>query len=67
MGNPGFAHMLERRGPMKDYPKIDEPVRTNRESDDWGVDPDSSARVIRLKTGGAMNNNIYCEYYKFNL
>ena len=32
-----------------------------RESSDWGADPDSGARIIRLTSNVAMSHNIYCE------
>ncbi len=39
---------------------LTKPFPVSCEGADWGVDPDSGARVVRL-TSAAMNNNIYCE------
>jgi len=46
---------------MPDYPIIDEPLQTSYEAADWGTDPDSGARVMRLTSAAAWSHNIYGE------
>jgi hypothetical protein len=46
---------------MPEYPAIDGPLPSNHEGADWGVDPDSGARVLRLTSMPAWSHNIYCE------
>jgi hypothetical protein len=46
---------------MHAYRPIDADMPHLRESSDWGTDPDSGARVIRLTSSVAMSHNIYCE------
>lgn len=46
---------------MSDYTRIEGPFREDREGADWGTDPDSGARVIRLTSAAAWSHNIYCE------
>jgi len=46
---------------MADYPVIDGPLPTTGEAADWGADPDSGARVMRLTSAAGWSHNIYCE------
>ena len=46
---------------MHAYRPIDADMPHLRESADWGTDPDSGSRIIRLTSSVAMSNNIYCE------
>ena len=46
---------------MCEDPLIDGPLKQDVEASDWGVDPDSGARVIRLTSAAAWSHNIYCE------
>lgn len=46
---------------MAEQLKIEGPMAEDREGADWGVDPDSGSRVIRITTGAAWSQNIYCE------
>jgi len=46
---------------MADYPIIDGPLPTTGEAADWGADPDSGARVMRLTSAAGWSHNIYCE------
>ena len=43
------------------YRSVDPDMPHLRESADWGIDPDSGARIIRLTSNVAMSHNIYCE------
>jgi len=46
---------------MHAYRPVDADMPHLRESADWGTDPDSGARIIRLTTSVAISHNIYCE------
>ena len=46
---------------MHAYRPLDADMPHLRESADWGTDPDSGARIIRLTTSVAISHNIYCE------
>jgi len=46
---------------MADYPVIDGPLPMRFESADWGTDPDSGAKVMRLTSAAGWSHNIYCE------
>lgn len=46
---------------MADYKTIEGKLQGIPESSDWGVDPGSGSRVIRLTSGPGMAHNIYCE------
>ena len=43
------------------YRQVDADMPHVRESADWGTDPDSGARLIRLTSSTAMSHNIHCE------
>ena len=46
---------------MAGFRTIEGELRRLPESSDWGVDPGSGSRVIRLTSGPGMAHNIYCE------
>lgn len=46
---------------MPDYLTIDGSLPGSYESGDWGVDPDSGAKVIRLTSAAGWSHNIYGE------
>ena len=43
------------------FPVISEPLLHNSEAADWGIDPQSGARVIRLTSTSCWSHNIYGE------
>ncbi|MDA1139535.1 MAG: hypothetical protein O3B01_13225 [Planctomycetota bacterium] len=46
---------------MPNYKTIEGVLPQDREGSDWGVDPESKAKVFRLTSSPAMSHNIYCE------
>jgi len=46
---------------MASYSAIEGTLKVYAEAGDWGVDPESGARVIRLTTSAIWNHNIYGE------